>query len=92
MRALGVDARSRCLVAPAAVREPAAAARMRRDALDEAIAELAAEPPFADTVARRCCLRGIGTLTAFALTVELGEWSRFRPQSLGPTPRRGLDR
>ena len=26
----------------------------------------------------------IGTLTAFALTVELGDWSRFRPQSLGP--------
>lgn len=59
-------------------------AKMRRDALDEAIAELAAEPPFADTVARLCCLRGIGTLTAFALTVELGDWSRFRPQSLGP--------
>ena len=59
-------------------------AKSRRDALDQAIAELAAEPPFADTVARLCCLRGIGTLTAFALTVELGDWSRFRPQSLGP--------
>jgi transposase len=59
-------------------------AKTRRDALDQAIAELAAEQPFADTVARLCCLRGIGTLTAFALTVELGDWSRFRPQSLGP--------
>jgi transposase len=59
-------------------------AKTRRDALDRAIAELAAEPPFADTVARLCCLRGIGTLTAFALTVELGDWGHFRPQSLGP--------
>jgi transposase len=59
-------------------------AKARRDALDEAIGELAAEPPFADTVARLCCLRGVGTLTALALTVELGDWSRFRPQALGP--------
>ncbi len=56
----------------------------RRDALDRAIAELAAEPPFAEIVARLVCLRGISTLTALALTVELGDWSRFRPQSLGP--------
>jgi transposase len=59
-------------------------AKARRDALDQAIVELAAEPPFADTVARLCCLRGVGTLTALALTVELGDWTRFRPQSLGP--------
>jgi transposase len=59
-------------------------AKARRDLLDQAIAELAVEPPFADTVARLCCLRGVGTLTAFALTVELGDWSRFQPQSLGP--------
>lgn len=59
-------------------------AKARRDALDRAIADLAAEPPFAETVARLCCLRGVGTLTALALTVELGDWTRFRPQSLGP--------
>src|SRR2546423_8718800 len=59
-------------------------AKARRDALDEAIAELACEPPFAEIVGRLCCLRGIGTLTALALTVELGDWTRFRPQSLGP--------
>jgi transposase len=59
-------------------------AKQRRDMLDEAIAELAAEPPFAEIVGRLCCLRGIGTLTALALTVELGDWTRFRPQSLGP--------
>jgi transposase len=59
-------------------------AKARRDALDEAIVALAGEWPFADTVGRLCCLRGIGTLTALALTVELGDWTRFRPQSLGP--------
>jgi transposase len=59
-------------------------AKARRDALDQAIVELAAQEPFADIVGRLVCLRGISTLTAFALTVELGDWSRFRPQSLGP--------
>jgi transposase len=59
-------------------------AKTRRDALDEAIAELAATAPFADIVGRLVCLRGVSTLTAFALTVELGDWTRFRPQSLGP--------
>jgi transposase len=35
-------------------------------------------------VERLVCLRGVSTLTAFALTVELGDWRRFRPESLGP--------
>jgi transposase len=59
-------------------------AKTRRDALDQAIIELAAEPPFADVVGRLICLRGVATLTALALTVEIGDWQRFRPQSLGP--------
>ena len=59
-------------------------AKARRNALDEAIAELAATSPFAEIVGRLVCLRGVSTLTAFALTVELGDWTRFRPQSLGP--------
>lgn len=59
-------------------------AKTRRDALDQAIAELAHEPPFAEVVGRLVCLRGISTLTALALTVELGDWTRFRPQALGP--------
>jgi transposase len=59
-------------------------AKTRRDALDEAIAELAACQPYVDVVGRLVCLRGVSTLTAFALTVELGDWSRFRPASLGP--------
>ena len=59
-------------------------AKSRRDALDKAIAELAATPPYVDVVERLVCLRGVSTLTAFALTVELGDWHRFRPESLGP--------
>lgn len=66
-------------------------AKGRRDALDRAVAALAAEPPFAEIVERLVCLRGVSTLTALALTVELGDWRRFRPHSLGPflglTPR-----
>jgi transposase len=58
--------------------------KARRDALDDAIAELACEPPFAELVGRLCCLRGVSTLTALGLTVEIGDWTRFRPQSLGP--------
>jgi transposase len=59
-------------------------AKTRRDVLDLAIVELASEPPFADTVGRLVCLRGVASLTALALTVEIGDWQRFRPQSLGP--------
>jgi len=58
--------------------------KTRRDALDQAIAELAGTPPFVEVVGRLVCLRGVSTLTALALTVELGDWTRFRPQSLGP--------
>jgi transposase len=59
-------------------------AKSRRDALDKAISELAASEPYVDVVERLVCLRGVSTLTAFALTVELGDWRRFRPESLGP--------
>jgi transposase len=59
-------------------------AKARRDALDAAIVELAAEPSFAGIVGRLCCLRGVSTLTALGLTVEIGDWARFRPQALGP--------
>jgi transposase len=58
-------------------------AKTRRDALDKAIAELASMPPYVDVVERLVCLRGVSTLTAFALTVELGDWRRFRPEALG---------
>jgi transposase len=59
-------------------------AKTRRGALDAAIAELAATEPYVDVVERLVCLRGVYTLTAFAVTVELGDWNRFRPESLGP--------
>src|SRR4029450_6031958 len=59
-------------------------AKSRRDALDKAIAELAATPPYVDVVERLVCLRGVSTLTAVALTVERRDWRRFRPESLGP--------
>lgn len=59
-------------------------AKTRRDAVDRAIVELAATPPYVDVVERLVCLRGVSTLTAFALTVELGDWRSFRPESLGP--------
>jgi transposase len=59
-------------------------AKGRRDSLDRSISELAGEQPFADVVGRLVCLRGVSTLTALALSVELGDWERFRPQSLGP--------
>jgi transposase len=59
-------------------------AKTRGDALDTAIAELAATPPYVEVVSRLVCLRGVSTLTGFALSVELGDWHRFRPESLGP--------
>src|SRR5205807_3373725 len=58
-------------------------AKARRDRLDRAIGELAAAPPYTEVVARLCCLRGVSTLTALALTVELGDWRRFEPARLG---------
>jgi len=54
-----------------------------RDRLDEQIVEVAASPRFADTVNRLGCLRGISALTGLALTVEIGDWSRFTGASIG---------
>ena len=51
--------------------------KARRDRLDQAIAAMAADSPFTDVTHRLACLRGISTLTAFALAVELGDWHRF---------------
>jgi transposase len=78
-------------------RLPAAAARLafdsdydavltvaaRRDRLDEAITTMAAESEFTPVVHRLGCLRGISTLTGFALAVEIGDWSRFTGTSIG---------
>lgn len=56
---------------------------MRRERLDSQIAELAADPRFAPVVGRLSCLRGVGTLTAFALCVEIGDWRRLRGSTIG---------
>jgi transposase len=57
--------------------------RARREALDRAIASEAATEPWAGVVGRLCCLRGISTLTAFGLAVEIGDWRRFDGRSIG---------
>jgi transposase len=54
-----------------------------RDRLDEQIVEVAASPRLADSVNRLGCLRGISALTGLALTVEIGDWSRFTGSSIG---------
>ena len=54
-----------------------------RDRLDEQIVEVAASPRWVDPVDRLGCLRGISALTGLALTVEIGDWSRFTGYSIG---------
>ena len=55
----------------------------RRDRLDATIATMAGEPEFSPIVQRLACLRGISTLTAFALAVEIGDWTRFSGNTIG---------
>ena len=55
----------------------------RRDRLDAKIAAIAAESEFTPIVRRLGCLRGISTLTGFALAVEIGDWTRFTGESIG---------
>jgi transposase len=49
----------------------------RRDTVDQALTELAPDSPWADTIARLRCLRGIDTLAAVGLCAEIGEFERF---------------
>ena len=55
----------------------------RRDRLEEAIAGLAADSEFTAVTRKLCCLRGVSTLTGFALAVEIGDWERFTGSSIG---------
>ena len=55
----------------------------RRDRLDAVIAAMAADSEFTPVVRRLGCLRGISTLTGFALAVEIGDWTRFSGASIG---------
>jgi transposase len=57
--------------------------RDRRDRLDKAIEEMAEHPCFSPVARRLGCLRGVSSLTAFSLAVEIGDWRRFSGQSVG---------
>jgi transposase len=63
--------------------ETVLATKARRDRLDTAIEEMAADSEFTPVVRRLGCLRGIGTLTGFALAVEIGDWHRFTGNTIG---------
>ena len=68
------------------------ATRSRRDQLDEQITVMAADEAYAPMVCRLGCLRGVSTLTAFALAVEVGDWQRLTGRTIGafltrPAPR-----
>jgi transposase len=55
----------------------------RRKRLDAHIEEMAANSEFTPLLRRLGCLRGIGTLTGFALAVEVGDWRRFTGNTIG---------
>ena len=63
--------------------EAVLAAEARRDRLDEAIRVMAADSQFTPVVHRLGCLRGIATLTAFGLAVEIGDRDRLTGASIG---------
>lgn len=55
----------------------------RRDRLDVAITQMAADSSYTTVAARLGCLRGVATLTAFGLAVEIGDWRRLTGRSIG---------
>jgi transposase len=55
----------------------------RRDRLDTAIEEMAETEPLAGPVGRLRCLRGVSTLTAVGLCVEVADWHRFTGSTIG---------
>jgi transposase len=55
----------------------------RRDRLDKAITAMAADSEFTPLVRRLGALKGVSTLTGFALAVEVGDWHRFTGASIG---------
>jgi transposase len=50
---------------------------LRRSTLEKTISELVVASPYAQTVARLRCLRGIDTLSAVGLCAEIGDFTRF---------------
>ena len=59
------------------------AVKARRDRLDKTITEMAGASEFTALARRLACLRGVSTLTAFGLAVEIGDWQRFTGNSIG---------
>ena len=55
----------------------------RRDRLDEAITTMAPTASSPRWRHRLGCLRGVSTLTAFGLAVEIGDWHRLTGRSIG---------
>jgi transposase len=53
----------------------------RRDALEREIARLVPDSPWAETVGRLRCLRGVDTLSAVGLCCEIGDFDRFAKPS-----------
>lgn len=66
-----------------AAHEAVVAVQDRRDRLDEAILAIAAESEFTGVTQRLSCLRGVSTLSAFALAVEIGDWTRLDGRRIG---------
>lgn len=58
------------------------ALEVRRGTLEAAISELIPSSPWAQDVARLRCLRGIDTLSAVGLAVEVGDFGRFEHPEL----------
>jgi transposase len=54
----------------------------RRDRLDREITAMATDSEFTAVTTRLGCLRGISTLTGFALAVEIGDWHRLTGSSI----------
>ena len=63
--------------------ETVATTLARRNRLDKEIVRLAADSEFTPLVRRLACLRGVSTLTAFGLAVEIGDWGRFTGNTIG---------
>ncbi len=55
----------------------------RRDRLDKEITTMAVDSEYTPLVHRLGCLRGVATLTGFALAVEIGDWDRFDGNTIG---------
>jgi transposase len=63
--------------------ETVLATSARRDRLDKAISAMAADSSFTPVADRLGCLRGVSTLTAFSLAVEIGDWQRLSGRTIG---------